>query len=114
MKRVFALTIIVMIVLAGFLWVADAWARVGGGGSSGSRGSRSYSAPVQQPSSPSYSSRPSAPPPTSTPYQTPQRSGWGGVLGGLLLGGPIRSLLFRRLRHRGFGGGLPVMGVPVV
>jgi predicted lipid-binding transport protein (Tim44 family) len=36
--------------------------------------------------------------------QAPQRSGWGGMLGGLLVGGLIGSLLFGGLGHGMFGG----------
>jgi predicted lipid-binding transport protein (Tim44 family) len=83
----------------------DAWARAGGGGSMGSRGSRSYSAPrstpAPAPSSPSQGSRqlntPAAPAPS--PF------GGGGFLrsmAGGLVGGMIGGMLFRSL---GFAGG---------
>ena len=105
MKRSLALTTLMVFVLSGLLLIGDAWARVGGGGSSGSRGSRSYSAPVSPSPSPMSPSRPTTPPPTSPPFQTsPQRSGWGGMLGGLLVGGLIGSLLFGGMGHGGFGG----------
>ncbi len=54
------LAIVAMVLMANFILVETAaWARAGGGrSSSGSRGSRSYSAPVG-PSSPGPSSRPS-------------------------------------------------------
>jgi predicted lipid-binding transport protein (Tim44 family) len=87
----------------------DAWARVGGGGS---RGSRSFSAPARPspwpatptPSSPSRSlSQPAA------PVSTPQRpSFFRGIMGGLAgfaLGGLLGGLLFGGL-GRGFGFGL--------
>src|SRR5262249_45611471 len=98
-----AVTLLAVMTLIPLVWTAEAMARVGGGSSGGSRGSRSYSAPVR-PSSPTpYSpSTPASPP---TPMQpTPQRSGWGGMLGGLLMGGLIGSLLFGGLGHGGFGG----------
>jgi len=101
MKRSLALTTVVVLVLSGLLWVADAWARVGGGGSSGSRGSRSYSAPARPSPSPMSPNQPAAPPAPSPLQSPPQRSGWGGMLGGLLVGGLIGSLLFG-----GMGGGL--------
>ena len=44
MKRSLALTTVAVLVLSGLLWVADAWARVPSGGSSGSRGSRASGA----------------------------------------------------------------------
>ena len=102
MKRTVAVIALSVMVLAPLLWTAEAWARVGGGSSGGSRGSRSYSAPVR-PSSPSPTS-PGAPASPASPVQpAPQRSGWGGMLGGLLMGGLIGSLLFGGLGH-GLGG----------
>jgi predicted lipid-binding transport protein (Tim44 family) len=82
---------------------ADAWARAGGGGSMGSRGSRSASPPrpytAPSPTRPSPTpgvtpSRPGTPPPASQPSSF-WRSFGGGMLGGLAGG-----LLFRSL----FGG----------
>ncbi len=106
MKRSLAVTTAVVLALSSFLWVADAWARAGGGSSGGSRGSRSYSAPrspsqVSPPSRPATPTNPAAPAAMQTP--TPQRS-WGGMLGGLLLGGLLGGLLFGGLG--GLGGGL--------
>jgi len=82
----------------------DAHARAGGGGSLGSRGTRSYSQPVSpysQPSRPYTAPQPT--PATPPPYQ-PQPAGGGflrnlagGMLGGMLGGMPFRGL--------GFGGG---------
>src|SRR5262249_17941094 len=103
MQRTVVLTSIVVMLLAGCLWTLDAWARAGGGKSTGSRGSRSWSAPQSSPTAPS-SSRQAAP---TAPFQQPrpQRSGWmGGLLGGItgfVLGGLIGSMLFGH-----FGGGL--------
>jgi predicted lipid-binding transport protein (Tim44 family) len=97
-----------------FLWVSvlamDACARVGGGGSMGSRGSRSFSAPRSTP----------APAPAS-PYQgagqygastapAPQPFGGGGFLrsmAGGIAGGMLGGMLFRSL---GFAGGSDGMG----
>lgn len=77
----------------------DAFARVSGGRSSGSRGSRSstppgsYSTPRStQPSSPSQ--------PPSQPSPQPQSSLWRGIAGGIV-GGILGGMLFRSL---GFGG----------
>ena len=107
--------------LLGFLVVsltADAWARAGGGSSSGSRGSRSYSSPSRSYSTPT----PSAP--SATPYTPPTaplpaapapaaaggflRSLAGGVVGGLLGGMLFRSLGFAG-GAGGFGGGFGMM-----
>ena len=107
MKRGMPLTTILIMLLATLLWTADAWARVGGGGSSGSRGSRSYSAPARPAPGPGSPSRPAAPP-SSFQQPAPQRPGWtGGLLGGiggLLLGGLLGSLLFGGLGQGLFGG----------
>src|SRR5690242_5972271 len=80
--------LVLFVVVLGLASVAPA--RVGSGASSGSRGSRSYSAPK----SPSVPSSPSTTPsvPGSTPAPTPPSPsrpgfGWGGMLGGFLLGG---------------------------
>jgi len=104
MKRSIAITSALVLALSSLLFVAEASARAGGGSSGGSRGSRSYSAPT----SPSQvsPSRPAAPasPVAPAPMQSPQRSGWGGMLGGLLVGGLIGSLLFGGLGHGMFGG----------
>src|SRR5262249_41186310 len=100
-------------------------ARVGGGRSSGSRGSRSFSAPARPstpspgnafgqrsapPSSPSvspYSQRQDNPYSRSTPF--PQTSPYGGggfwrSVGGGLLGGFLGSMLFRSLGYASYGG----------
>ena len=101
MKRTLATIILVALALSPVLYVSEAWARAGGGSSSGSRGSRSYSSPSRPPSSsPADPSQP-----TSPGLQQPAsgRSGWGGMmggmLGGLLLGGLLGGLFF------GSGGG---------
>ena len=104
MKRTVALTSVMIMLLAVCLWTLDAWARAGGSKSTGSRGSRSYSAPDKPGQSPSSSSQQGVPP--SSAYQsTPQRSGWmSGLMGGItgfLIGGMIGSMLFG-----GLGGGL--------
>jgi predicted lipid-binding transport protein (Tim44 family) len=79
----------------------DAFARLGGGRSFGSRGSRTYSPPSRSyaPSSPSR--------PAQSPYSPagPSQTGGGGFLRGIaggIAGGLLGSMLFRGL---GFGGG---------
>jgi predicted lipid-binding transport protein (Tim44 family) len=80
----------------------DALARVSGGSSSGSRGSRSSTPPG------SYSTptptQPSSPPsqPLSQPSPQPQSGLWRGVMGGIM-GGMLGGMLFRSL---GFGSDL--------
>jgi predicted lipid-binding transport protein (Tim44 family) len=97
MKRWIAMIALTSLTVLPALWGSDAWARAGGGGSSGSRGSRSYSAPSSPSAAPTNPTRPSPAPPSSF-QQSPQRSGWGagigGMLGGFVLGGFLGSLLF--------------------
>jgi predicted lipid-binding transport protein (Tim44 family) len=99
MKRTATMIALVVMVLTPLLWTAEAWARAGGGSSSGSRGSRGFSSPAS-PASPVAPNRTTTPP-LSSPQPSP-RPGWGGMLGGLLVGGLIGSLLFGS--HGGFGG----------
>lgn len=95
------------------VWVMelDAFARVGGGRSTGSRGSRSYSAPnrtysTPSPSQPSGIHRPSPSQPMATP--TSQQSSFWRSLAMGIAGGFLGSLLFSGLSHGmgtgGFGG----------
>ncbi len=86
----------------------DAFARVGGGMSSGSRGSRSFSSPSQPYSGPSQtrpSTAPSQPMSPQVPVQQP--SIWRSLAMGMA-GGFLGSLLFGGLSHGmgmdGFGG----------
>ena len=90
----------------------DAFARAGGGRSSGSRGSRpsgpsrSYSSPSQPKSDPgSYGvqTRPTNPQPG--PFQQPSSGGFLRGLAGGLMGGLLGSMLFRGLGFAGTGGG---------
>ena len=81
----------------------DAWARAGGGGSSGSRGSRSFSSPSRSYSTPS---RPTSP--STQPLTQPQPSPMGGVwrsLAGGVVGGILGGMLFRSLGFAGGSGG---------
>jgi predicted lipid-binding transport protein (Tim44 family) len=84
-----------------FVLQIDSYARIGGGRSSGFRGSRTYSSPTRTaPLSPSSPSRSYQQP--GTPYQQPSGGGFfRGMMGGLA-GGMLGSMLFRGL---GFGGG---------
>ena len=98
----------------------EAWARAGGGMSSGSRGSRSYSSPSRTYSAPapSPSSQPSAQPrtaPTPAPIGQPAPAGGflrgmaGGIVGGLLGGMLFRSLGFAGGAGEGFGSSFGMM-----
>ncbi|HKW92024.1 MAG TPA: Tim44 domain-containing protein [Methylomirabilota bacterium] len=105
MKRTMAVAILVALTLSPLLAVTEAWARAGGGSSSGSRGSRSYSSPSKPPSSPVSPSQPASP-----PVAQPYRPGWGGMLGGLLMGGLLGGLLF----GGGFGGGIGLLEILII
>jgi len=98
----------------------EAWARAGGGMSSGSRGSRSYSSPSRTYSAPAPSpgSQPSAQPrtaPTPAPIGQPAPAGGfmrglaGGIVGGLLGGMLFRSLGFAGGPGEGFGSSFGMM-----
>jgi predicted lipid-binding transport protein (Tim44 family) len=108
--------IAVLVALLATLVPEDAWARAGGGISSGSRGSRSYSSPSRTYSAPapSASPQPSTQPqtaPAPAPVAQPAPAGGflrgmaGGIVGGLLGGMLFRSLGFAGGTGEGFGGG---------
>jgi predicted lipid-binding transport protein (Tim44 family) len=110
MKRTLALAVLIALAIMPVLSVTEAWARAGGGSSSGSRGSRSYTSPARPGASPVSPSQPSSP--AMSPSQ--QRPGWGGMmggmLGGLLLGGLLGGLLF----GGGFGSGIGLMEILII
>jgi predicted lipid-binding transport protein (Tim44 family) len=97
----------------------DAWARAGGGGSFGSRGSRTYtaprSAPAPAPSGPSQGARQFNTPAAPSPL------GGGGFLrsmAGGLVGGMLGAMLFRSLGFAGgaggTGGGIGLMDIVLI
>ena len=93
----------------------EVWARAGGGMSSGSRGTRSYSSPSRTYSAPSPSTSPSTrPTPAPAPMAQPAPAGGflrsmaGGIVGGLLGGMLFRSLGFAGGAD-GAGGGFGMM-----
>jgi predicted lipid-binding transport protein (Tim44 family) len=100
------LTLFALLLLCTWSFQLEAWARAGGGRSSGSRGSRSMSAPTPytapRPTTPSPTpTRPyTAPGATTPPPQAPSSGGFLRSFGGGLLGGLAGGLLFRSL----FGG----------
>lgn len=116
MKRSLAITSVMVLVLASLLWVAEAWARAGGGSSGGFRGSRSYSAPARSPGqvSPSRPVSPTSPVAPSAAAPGSQRPGWGGMLGGLLVGGLLGSLLFGGLGGHGLLGGIGLLEIVII
>ena len=91
-----------------YVFQMDAFARAGGGRSSGSRGSRSYTPPrsssAPKPAQPSQKPKESTPPSQLSPQPTqqPQSSFLRGLAGGIM-GGILGGMLFRGL---GFGGDL--------
>jgi predicted lipid-binding transport protein (Tim44 family) len=91
--------------LIGYVLEVESLARVGGGSSSGSRGSRSFSTPSRPSPGPSQSyGTPTRPtPPAQQPYQQPAGGGFfRGMLGGIA-GGFLGSMLFRSLGWGSFG-----------
>ncbi len=108
LARLIAIILVTTLALAPLLAPADAWARAGNGGSMGSRGSFTYSAPAGTATAP-YSAQPMqrsmTPSPSygAAPYAQPAygaRSGFmSGLLGGIV-GVGLGSLLFG---HGGFG-----------
>ena len=96
------LILLVFFFLCFYVFPFDAFARVSGGRSTGSRGSRS-STPPRSYSTPKPA-QPSPPPqqPLSQPSPQPQSGLWRGVMGGIM-GGILGGMLFRSL---GFGNDL--------
>src|SRR5512138_2146901 len=76
-------------------------ARVGGGRSFGSRGSRSYSRPVSPYSQPTPSRQQAAPAPA--PFQQQPGGGFMRSLAGGIMGGLLGGMLFRSLGFAGPG-----------
>ncbi|HYB70134.1 MAG TPA: Tim44 domain-containing protein [Candidatus Bathyarchaeia archaeon] len=105
--RILTLALLLALVTTPVLAVTDAWARAGGGGSSGSRGSRSYSSPARPASTPTSPADPASPP--AVQPQAPARPGWGGILGGLVIGGLLGGLLFG-----GAGGGIGLLEIAII
>jgi len=92
---------------AGLFIAAEAEARAGGGRSSGSRGTRSYSQPASPSTAPSpYRATPQqASPASPSPFAQPQPAGGGFLrsMAGGIAGGMLGGMLFRSL---GMGGGM--------
>jgi predicted lipid-binding transport protein (Tim44 family) len=100
-----AAIIVAMVFISVTVLELEANARGGGGRSSGSRGSRSFSSPVA-PSPRGQQSQQAGPPPSnSAPYQQQPGGGFLRSFGGGLLGGLVGGMLFRSLGFGGFGGG---------
>ncbi len=95
---------------------SSAWARAGGGGSSGSRGSRSFSSPSMPPAM-SPPSSPGVSPGFSGPGMGYGRSPfWSGLAGGVM-GGFIGNMLFGGRVYggpMGYGGGPGLLDVLII
>jgi len=99
---------VIALFMSVFVLELDAYARVGGGRSMGSRGSRSsFSSSRPSASQPTSPSRAMTSPAPAAP-QTPQRGGFLRTLGAGMAGGLLGGLLFSSLgfgHGGGFGGG---------
>jgi predicted lipid-binding transport protein (Tim44 family) len=112
-----------LVIFAAFIYLffgileLDAFARAGGGRSSGSRGSRpsgpsrSYTSPSQpKTDAGSYGAQTKPSNPQPTPFQQPSSGGFLRGLAGGLMGGFLGAMLFRSLGFAGtgagFGGGI--------
>ena len=98
----FCASLFIVLFLCVTVFELDAHARAGGGRSSGSRGSRSFSSPSRPPSQPAPSRQQASP----APAQPAPQPGGGFLrgLGGGILGGLIGGMLFRSLGFAGAGG----------
>ncbi len=114
-----ALTVLVLFA-ASLALESSAWARAGGGGSMGSRGSRSFSSPTMPPSRPSPSPSPSPySPGMGSPGASPgtqSRGGFGGSpflqgLAGGVAGGLLGNMLFGSRGYGAGGGGFGGSGI---
>jgi predicted lipid-binding transport protein (Tim44 family) len=111
--KVFSLITVVLFASIATLEL-DVHARVGGGRSFGSRGSRSYSSPSRSYSDPGSSRQQATPAPVQpTPTQQPAGGGFFRSFGGGLLGGFIGGMLFRSLGFGGYGGGFGGSGIGI-
>jgi len=112
-NRLKMLSLIIALLFASItIFEHDAFARMGGGRSFGSRGSRSYSPPRQY-SSPDPSRQQAAPSQGQAPAQ-PAGGGFMRGIGGGLLGGLLGGMLFSSLGFGGMGGGFGGSGVGFV
>lgn len=105
MTKKCGLAVVLVIFTLSFFYlfqVAAEAARMGGGGSFGSRPSYQRSAPAPSPSPTSPLSQPGLSQQNPVGTSSPMGGRWGGMLGGLVMGGLIGSLLFGG--GHGFGG----------
>ena len=101
-----AAVMVAALFVASYVLELDAYARAGGGLSSGSRGSRSsYSPAKPSPSQSMTSPTRSMTSPAPTPQPVPQKSGFWRTFAGGMAGGLLGGLLFSSLGFGGHGGG---------
>jgi len=97
---------IIAMFMAVFVLELDAYARAGGGRSSGSRGSRSSYSPSKPQSSQATSPSRNLTSPAPAAPQAPQRGGFLRSLGAGMAGGLLGGMLFSSLGFGGHGGGM--------
>ena len=105
MTKKCSLAVVFVIFVLSFFYlfqVAAEAARLGGGGSFGSKPSYQRSAPAPSPSPTSPQSKPGLSQQNPVGASSPMGGRWGGMLGGLVMGGLIGSMLFGG--GHGFGG----------
>jgi predicted lipid-binding transport protein (Tim44 family) len=106
-----AVLVVTFFFMLGYVLELDSLARVGGGSSSGSRGSRSFSSPSRPSPGPSQSYGSPTTPPAQQPIQQPGGGGiFRGMLGGIA-GGFLGSMLFRSLGWGEMGDGMGGGGI---
>jgi predicted lipid-binding transport protein (Tim44 family) len=112
-NRLKMLSLIIALLFASITFFEhDAFARMGGGRSFGSRGSRSYSPPRQY-SSPDPSRQQAAPSQGQAPAQPAGGSFMRGIGGGLI-GGLLGGMLFSSLGFGGMGSGFGGSGIGMI
>ena len=94
----------VLVMITAIVGASCAEARAGGGRSTGSRGSRSYSPPSRSYSQPAPA-RPASPAYQPPPMGQPQSGGFLRSMAGGVVGGMLGGMLFRGLGFGGAGGG---------
>lgn len=98
------LIVVAVLFLAVCVFEVSAHARAGGGRTSGSMGSRSFSRPASPYSQPSRQQAAPSQSPYNSPYQQPAGGGFFRNMAGGMLGGVLGGMLFRSLGFGGMGG----------
>jgi len=113
-NRLKMLSLIIALLFASITFFEhDAFARMGGGRSFGSRGSRSYSPPSQY-SNPGPSRQQAAPSQGQAAPAAPVGGGFMRGIGGGLLGGLLGGMLFSSLGFGGMGSGFGGSGIGMI